>query len=174
MLAFLHRLAGNHDDVAPMKRHRSLALIEYLAMFLTPHFTLQEMIASQTAAREGLDNTPSSEVISNLRLLCQVLEQVRTLFGRPIIVSSGYRSAAVNARVGGARKSQHITGLAADFTVIDVGNRDVVRRLSESSVAFDQLILEFDSWVHLSVSTAAPRREVLTIRKGAGYLPGLQ
>ncbi|MFJ4353907.1 D-Ala-D-Ala carboxypeptidase family metallohydrolase [Pseudomonas sp. NPDC089428] len=143
-------------------------------MFLTPHFTLNEMTASQIAAREGLDNTPPPEVISNLRLLCEVLEQVRTLFGRPIIINSGYRSAAVNARVGGAQKSQHISGLAADFTVVDVHNRDVVRRLSESAVAFDQLILEFDSWVHLSVCAAAPRREVLTIRKGTGYLPGLQ
>lgn len=143
-------------------------------MFLTPHFTLNEMTASQIAAREGLDNTPSPEVIGNLRLLCEVLEQVRTLFGRPIIISSGYRSAAVNARVGGAQKSQHIRGLAADFTVVDVHNRKVVRRLSESAVAFDQLILEFDSWVHLAVSAVAPRREVLTIRKGTGYLSGLQ
>ncbi|HGA2317402.1 TPA: D-Ala-D-Ala carboxypeptidase family metallohydrolase [Pseudomonas putida] len=143
-------------------------------MFLTPHFTLNEMTASQTAAREGMDNTPSPEVVSNLRLLCEVLEQVRTLFGCPIIISSGYRSAAVNARVGGAQKSQHTSGLAADFTVPGVHNRDVVRRLSESGVAFDQLILEFDSWVHLSVCATEPRREVLTIRKGTGYLPGLQ
>ncbi|MBO9549962.1 D-Ala-D-Ala carboxypeptidase family metallohydrolase [Pseudomonas sp.] len=143
-------------------------------MQITPHFTLEELIASQMAAREGLDNTPTAEVLSNLHLLCQVLEQVRMLFGCPIVVSSGYRSAAVNARVGGARGSQHVKGLAADFTVKGVDNRDVVRQISESDVAFDQLILEFDRWVHLSVSTAAPRREVLTIRKGTGYLPGLQ
>ncbi|MFJ4066413.1 D-Ala-D-Ala carboxypeptidase family metallohydrolase [Pseudomonas sp. NPDC089996] len=143
-------------------------------MFITPHFTLTEMITSQTAAREGLDNAPSPEVISNLRLLCQVLEQVRGLFERPIIINSGYRSAAVNARVGGVRSSQHTLGLAADFTVIGVDNRDVVQRVSESVVPFDQLILEFDSWVHLSVAVCAPRREVLTIRRGTGYLPGLQ
>jgi hypothetical protein len=148
--------------------------IESPAMLITPHFALEELITSQVAAREGLDNTPTPEVLSNLRLLCQALEQVRGLFGCPIIVSSGYRSAAVNARVGGARGSQHVQGLAADFTVIGVDNREVVRQISKSDVAFDQLILEFDRWVHLSVSTAAPRGEVLTIRKGTGYLPGLQ
>ncbi|MHA7114745.1 D-Ala-D-Ala carboxypeptidase family metallohydrolase [Pseudomonas promysalinigenes] len=142
-------------------------------MFITPHFTLREMTVSQTAARGGLDNTPTPEAMSNLRLLCQALEQVRALFGRPVIISSGYRSPEVNGRVGGVRNSQHITGLAADFTIFDVDNREVVRRVSESGVAFDQLILEFDSWVHLSVSQAAPRRQVLTIRKGTGYLQGL-
>ncbi|WP_085674870.1 MULTISPECIES: D-Ala-D-Ala carboxypeptidase family metallohydrolase [unclassified Pseudomonas] len=143
-------------------------------MQITPHFTLKELTASQTAARDGLDNTPSPEVVANLRLLCQALEQVRALFASPVIISSGYRSPAVNARVGGVRNSQHISGLAADFMVLGVNNREVVRRVSESDVPFDQLILEFDSWVHLSVSAAAPRREVLTIRKGTGYLPGLQ
>lgn len=143
-------------------------------MLITPHFTLQELITSQIAARDGLDNTPTPEIVGNLRLLCQVLEQVRGLFGRPLIVSSGYRSAQVNARVGGARDSQHLKGLAADFTIIGVDNREVVGRISKSDLAFDQLILEYDSWVHLSVSAAAPRREVLTIRKGSGYLPGLQ
>ncbi|RAS20555.1 MULTISPECIES: D-Ala-D-Ala carboxypeptidase family metallohydrolase [unclassified Pseudomonas] len=143
-------------------------------MYITPHFTLAEMTASQTAAREGLDNTPSLAVMSNLRLLCLALEQVRALFDSPIIVSSGYRSSAVNTRIGGASNSQHVRGLAADFTVVDIDSREVVRRVSESAVAFDQLILEFDSWVHLSVSVAVPRREVLTIRKGTGYLPGLQ
>jgi zinc D-Ala-D-Ala carboxypeptidase len=158
-----------------MKRHRfNCIVIENVVMLITPNFTLEEMITSQIASREGLDNTPSAEAMSNMRQLCQALEQVRALFGRPVIVSSGYRSAAVNARVGGARNSQHTQGLAADFTIKEVSNREVVQRVSESTVAFDQLILEFDSWVHLSVAVGAPRREVLTIRRGTGYLPGLQ
>lgn len=143
-------------------------------MRITPNFTLEEMIASQVAAREGLDNTPSAEVVSNLLLLCQALEQVRALFGQPVLVSSGYRCAALNARIGGSPGSQHVSGLAADFTLLDFSPREVARRVSESAVGFDQLILEFDNWVHLSVSEGAPRRQVLTIRKGTGYLPGLQ
>ncbi|WP_236235571.1 D-Ala-D-Ala carboxypeptidase family metallohydrolase [Pseudomonas faucium] len=143
-------------------------------MFITPHFTLDEMIVSQLAAREGLDNTPPPEARANLQLLCSALEQVRALFGVPIVVSSGYRSAAVNRRVGGSATSQHLLGLAADFTVLGMPPREVVRGISESDLAFDQLILEFDRWVHLSVAQTAPRRQVLTIRKGTGYLPGLQ
>lgn len=143
-------------------------------MLITPHFTLDEMIVSQLAARDGFDNTPPPEARANLHLLCCALEQVRALFDAPIIVSSGYRSEQVNRVIGGAANSQHIQGLAADFTVIEVSPRETVRRISESAVPFDQLILEFDRWVHLSVARATPRRQVLTIRKGSGYLPGLQ
>ncbi|KAF4559878.1 D-Ala-D-Ala carboxypeptidase family metallohydrolase [Pseudomonas asiatica] len=143
-------------------------------MRITPHFTLDEMTVSQLAAREGLDNNPPAEARANLQLLCNALEQVRALFGAPVIVSSGYRSPAVNQRIGGTLTSKHLQGLAADFTVIEVTPREVVRRVSESTIPFDQLILEFDDWVHLAVSRGAPRRQVLTIRKGTGYLPGLQ
>ena len=143
-------------------------------MRISPHFTLDEMTISQLAAREGLDNNPPAEARANLQLLCNALEQVRALFGAPVIVSSGYRSPAVNQRIGGALTSKHLQGLAADFTVIEVSPREVVRRISESAIPFDQLILEFDNWVHLAVSRSDPRRQVLTIRKGTGYLPGLQ
>ncbi|MEJ5907333.1 D-Ala-D-Ala carboxypeptidase family metallohydrolase [Pseudomonas kermanshahensis] len=143
-------------------------------MFITPHFTLDEMTVSQIAAREGLDNTPTPEALANLQVLCGALERVRALFGTPVIVSSGYRSSALNRRIGGSPTSQHVLGLAADFTVIKVSPREAVRKICDSDVPFDQLILEFDRWVHLSVVNGTPRRQVLTIRKGTGYLPGLQ
>ncbi|MBK4989611.1 D-Ala-D-Ala carboxypeptidase family metallohydrolase [Pseudomonas sp. S36] len=143
-------------------------------MLLTPHFTLREMIVSQLAARDGFDNTPPRPVVDNLKLLCNTLEQVRALFDAPIIISSGYRSERLNTLIGGSAKSQHVQGLAADFTVIEVCPRETVQRICDSPIGFDQLILEFDKWVHLSVSRGAPRRQVLTIRKGSGYLPGLQ
>ena len=143
-------------------------------MLITPHFTFDEMTVSQLAARDGFDNTPPPEARGNLQLLCGALEQVRALFGAPIIVSSGFRSEKVNRLIGGATNSQHVQGLAADFTVIEVSPRETVRRISESAVPFDQLILEFDRWVHLSVAPGTPRRQVLTMRKGSGYLAGLQ
>ncbi|MGE8061510.1 D-Ala-D-Ala carboxypeptidase family metallohydrolase [Pseudomonas sp. NPDC089547] len=143
-------------------------------MLITPHFTLDEMTVSQLAARDGFDNTPPPEARANLQLLCGALEQVRALFGMPIIVSSGYRSERVNRLIGGAPKSQHVQGLAADFTVIEISPRDTARKIIDSSIVFDQLILEFDGWVHLSVTRGTPRRQVLTVRKGTGYLPGLQ
>ena len=143
-------------------------------MLITPHFTLDEMTVSQLAARDGFDNSPPPEARANLQLLCGALEQVRALFGVPIIVSSGYRSERVNQLIGGAPKSQHVQGLAADFTVIEISPRDTARKIIDSSIVFDQLILEFDGWVHLSVTRGTPRRQVLTVRKGTGYLPGLQ
>ncbi|WP_069943377.1 D-Ala-D-Ala carboxypeptidase family metallohydrolase [Pseudomonas putida] len=121
-------------------------------MLITPHFTFDEMTVSQLAARDGFDNTPPPEARANLLLLCCALEQVRALFDAPIIVSSGYRSEKVNRLIGGAVSSQHVQGLAADFTVVEVSPRETVRRISESGVPFDQLILEFDKWVHLSVA----------------------
>ena len=143
-------------------------------MFITPHFILQELIVSQVAAREGLDNTPGPDVLSNLTLLCHTLEAVRELFGLPVLINSGYRSEAVNRRVGGTPNSAHRWGLAADFQVVGVTPADLARCIAESDVVFDQLILEYDRWVHLGISLDEPRRQVLTVRRGTGYLPGIR
>lgn len=143
-------------------------------MFLTPHFTLAEMTASQVANRAGLDNNPDSKTIANLVGLCQTLEAVRTLVGQPILINSGYRSEELNRRVGGSASSAHIQGLAADIIAVSLTPRQLAQRIMDSSLAFDQLILEFDGWVHLGLAEARQRRQVLTIRKGTGYLPGLQ
>lgn len=143
-------------------------------MFLTPHFTLAEMTASQVASREGIDNVPDSRAIANLVETCRSLETVRTLVSRPILVSSGYRSEVLNRRIGGSRSSAHINGLAADIIAVSLTPRDLARRIMDSDLSFDQLIFEFDGWVHLGFAEGRQRREVLTIRKGTGYLPGLQ
>ncbi|MEE1923705.1 D-Ala-D-Ala carboxypeptidase family metallohydrolase [Pseudomonas sp. 148P] len=143
-------------------------------MFLTPHFTLAEMTTSQIANREGLDNNPDSKTIANLVELCKTLEQVRSLVGQPLLVSSGYRSVALNRRVGGSATSAHLLGLAADIIAVSLTPRELAERIRDSSLAFDQLILEFDGWVHLGLAEHQQRRQVLTIRQGTGYLPGLQ
>lgn len=137
-------------------------------MNLSPHFTLAELTASQTAARKGLDNTPPPAVLANLKLTALGLEGVRMLLGAPISISSGYRSPAVNKAVGGAANSQHLTGQAVDFICPGFGKPEaVVRTIIASGMKFDQIIHEFDSWVHLSFSDK-PRMQALTIdRKGA-------
>ena len=133
-------------------------------MNLSPHFTLAEMTVSQTAARKGLDNTPSEAVIAKLRKTAQGLEGVRVVLGgAPIIISSGYRSPAVNSAVGGARKSQHLTGEAVDFTAPRFGSVvEVFNAIKSSGIKYDQLIQEFGSWVHLSFSDT-PRGQALII-----------
>lgn len=143
-------------------------------MFITPHFTLQEMTASRVAQAQGMDNTPTAQALVNLRLLCQTLEQVRKWVGAALIINSAFRSPALNLTVGGEPNSAHLLGLAADFTAVGIAPRQLAQRIYDSDILFDQLILEFDSWVHLAVSHAAPRREVLTIRRGGGYLAGIR
>lgn len=144
-------------------------------MNLTPNFTLQELIASQTAARRGIDNKPSIQELRNLTRLAETLEQVRTLVGRPVIVSSGYRSSALNKAIGGSTTSAHMRGLAADFACNGITPVDLARRIAGSDIEFDQLIYE-GTWVHLGLSAGKPRREVLTAHFGGGrtaYTKGL-
>lgn len=142
-------------------------------MLITPHFSLAEMVVSQVAARDGLDNRPGPDALANLKCLCEALEQVRSIVGMPIIISSAFRSPELNRRIGGAPCSAHQTGLAADFTAPGMTPRELALCIQGSDIAYDQLILEFDSWVHIAVSRGSPRREVLTIRRGTGYLPGI-
>ena len=143
-------------------------------MRLTPNFSLEQLIYSETAERENIDNTPAAQIVENLRLLAQGLEQVRTLVGFPLEVSSGYRCPELNARVGGATSSQHTQGQAADFTCAEFGQPvDVIKAIRESDIDFDQCILEYAKWVHISFN-AAPRGKVLTIYDPKeGYLEGL-
>lgn len=133
---------------------------------LTQHFTLAEMTYSQTAARMGIDNTPPLDVMAELKQTCEMMEKIRTVLGnKPITVTSGYRSEAVNRAVGGVGKSQHQTGQACDFICPGFGDPHEICEALEPMMAMlgiDQLIWEFASWVHVSQS-ATPRRMVLTI-----------
>ncbi|MGH8487167.1 MAG: D-Ala-D-Ala carboxypeptidase family metallohydrolase [Pseudomonas sp.] len=142
-------------------------------MHLTEHFTLEEMTTSETAARQGIANIPDEPATNNLLRLCALLEQVRSLVGRPVLISSGYRSPAVNKIVGGSINSKHCLGLAADIIVPGFTASRLAHAISDSSLSFDQLILEYDQWVHLGLSDGPLRRQVMTIRSGTGYLQGL-
>jgi hypothetical protein len=141
---------------------------------LSRYYTLVRLMHSDTARERGIDNAPPAELIPNLRLLARGLDRIRLLLGHPLDISSGYRSPALNAAVGGARNSQHSQGLAADFTCPGFGPPlAIARAVRNSTIAFDTVILEFDEWVHVSF-TATPRRRLLTIYDAKeGYLDGL-
>ncbi len=147
-------------------------------MNLTPHFTLSEMTRSSTATRKGIPNTASADVQRALKLLCEnVLEPVREHFGKPVRVTSGYRSPRLNTAIGGSPTSQHCLGEAADFTVEGESNLAVCQWIMRN-LEYDQLIREFgeDGWVHCSYSAHRLRNEELTAKKVGGrtrYLPGL-
>lgn len=146
-------------------------------VFLTPHFLLSEFTTSQTAARKGIDNEPGIEEKLHLRELAKVLEVVRKVLGnRAITITSGYRSPELNAAVGGAKDSDHMLGLAADFICPAYGSpREIAIALAHSTLPFRQVILEYDRWVHLSIPRPGeePKHEVLTIRSGTGYMKGI-
>lgn len=145
---------------------------------LTSHFYLSEFLASDTAARLGIDNEPSAMHEANIRnVLAPGMQSVRDLLGVPVLISSGYRSLKLNNAIRGSGSSQHCTGHAADFRAPGFGTP---RKVCEALVAamdrikFDQLIHE-GSWVHISFS---PRRrnEVLTAHfrpDGVSYTRGL-
>lgn len=137
-------------------------------MQLTNNFSLEELIFSQTASRLRLDNTPIKGIFNNLINTAENLEIVRTALGNnPISISSGYRSLEVNNAVGGSKNSQHMQGKAVDFTCPMFGSPyAIVRALKNSKVIYDQLILEFDSWVHISFSDPNRRQTLIIDRNG--------
>jgi zinc D-Ala-D-Ala carboxypeptidase len=142
---------------------------------LSKHFTLEELIRSDTASRLEINNTPSDKQLEHAnKYLIPGLEQVRELLGNPILISSGFRSLSLNMAVpGSSSTSQHCKFEAADFTCPGFGSvLDVAKKIMYSSISFDQLIYEYGSWVHLSFSKT-PRKKVLSKYKATPYLTGL-
>lgn len=134
---------------------------------LTPHFTLQELTFSETAERNGWDNSPNEQELENLKRLADFLEQVKVVMGgKPIMISSGLRTKKVNDAVGSKDTSQHRLGCAADFKVPGVTPDEVCRKIIASKIGYDQIIREYDRWIHISVPSSvdlAPRRQALII-----------
>ena len=131
------------------------------------YFTLDELIHSDTADRLGIINSPTPEAISNLNdLVTNVLDKLRDGWGRPIIVTSGYRCKELNAAVGGAHNSQHLKGQAADIVSDDFDEfRRFVRRWCKDN-EFDQCIFERGGgreWIHISYVEGRNRRQVLDL-----------
>ena len=135
----------------------------------SPHFSIEELTFSETAARKGIDNTPPQEVLDNLLITAWSMENVRELLdSNPIHISSGYRCLALNELLGSKRTSAHIRGLAVDFTCRQFGTpNEIVFALINSDIPYDQVILEFNQWVHLSFceDEKTPRRQALIINK---------
>lgn len=137
-------------------------------MNLSEHFTLEELTQSDIAQRHSLDNNPDKFAIANLTCLAQLLESVRSLFGKPVRINSAYRSIAVNALLGSKPTSQHCIGCAADIRIEGLTPDQIVKKIINSDIKYDQLIREFDSWVHISIPNGegyVPRKQALIIDK---------
>ena len=137
-------------------------------MKLSGHFSLAELTKSQTATRKGIDNKPTLDHIENLTELCtHVLEPTRRNFGKPMVISSGYRSEELCEAIGTSKNSQHAKGEAADFEMFGVDNKELAKYI-KNNLVFDQLILEFynpddpsSGWVHCSYSKEENRKQSL-------------
>ena len=122
-------------------------------MKLTENFTLNELVYSATAEKNKIDNRPSVQVVANLKALCEnVLQPLRNALGCPIVISSGFRCAVLNKKVGGQPNSQHLMGQAADLVVPQKNLKDVFNYI-KSHLNYDQLLYEYsktDKWIHVS------------------------
>ena len=131
-------------------------------------FTLNELIKSDAAKRSKINNTPNKQEENNLIALVEnILDPLREAYGKPIIVTSGFRCERLNKLVNGSKTSQHRTGQAADIrTVADTvkENKKLFDLAQELNLPFDQLIDEYDyDWIHVSYSPRN-RRQILHTR----------
>ena len=136
-------------------------------MKLTEHFTLEEFTLSSTALALKIDNKPEPEHLKNLKKLAEVMEKVRSLFNKPIEITSGYRNPKVNKAVGGVPNSAHALGFAADFHVHGLTDLEAAKKIRDSKLTFDQLIFEKNRCVHLAIGPGK-RRQVLRQPGGPG------
>jgi zinc D-Ala-D-Ala carboxypeptidase len=146
-------------------------------MKISPHLNLAELTRSETAKRNGIDNTPTAEHLENFKLLAdKVFEPIREHFKTPIFISSGYRSKELNELIKGSPSSQHCKGQAIDIDM-DGGNGEVTNRMVfdfiKNKLDFDQLIWEFGTdfnpdWVHVSYVKGKNRKQKLKAVRSGG------
>jgi len=144
-------------------------------MKLSENLELAEMTRSESAKRLGIKNEPIPEHLHNLKLWATcIFQPIRTHFKRPILISSGYRSKALNKAVGGSQTSQHSIGEAGDIDMdgTEITNKQIFDFIKDN-LEFDQLIWEFGTdknpaWVHVSYSGKRNRKQILKAKKVNG------
>ena len=144
-----------------MERNQKIGRMKY--------FTIGELTKSATAKRKGIDNSPSRQVQKNLTALVEkVLDPLREAYGKPIIVTSGYRCEKLNRAVGGAASRQHVKGEAADIRSVQdtpAENEKLYDLIVKLGLPFDQLINEYGyDWVHVSYGPRNRRQRLKAVR----------
>lgn len=132
------------------------------------YFTIKELTRSETAQKYNINNTPNKEQEQNLiQLIHNILDPLREAYKKPIIVTSGFRSAELNAKSNGSKTSQHLTGQAADIRSQEdtkEENKKLFDLIQQLKLPFDQLIDEYDfNWIHVSYSPRN-RKQILHIK----------
>lgn len=126
------------------------------------NFKFSELIYSDTAVKNNINNMPDINSLDNmLDLIYFCLQPIRDKIGKPMIITSGYRCPQVNKLVGGAANSQHTKGQAADFTIKGMTPAQIIFQISVMGIEYDQLINEYDKWVHISFNKGNNRKQLL-------------
>lgn len=129
------------------------------------NFKISELIHSEIAERCKISNMPDIKSLDNiLNLIVYCLQPIRDVIAKPMIISSGYRSKALNKKVGGSVNSQHLSGQAVDFTVKNMKPDEIINIIKKNNIEFDQLINEYDRWVHVSFNIEKNRKQILYIK----------
>ena len=134
---------------------------------ITKNFSMEELVASNTARMKGIDNTPDKEVEARLvQLAQQVLQPLRDSYGKPIMISSGYRCQALNKAIGGVSTSQHLKGEAVDINNGQIENKKLFllasKMIKEGVIEVGQLIDEKGyKWLHISLPDNKHRNQIL-------------
>jgi hypothetical protein len=170
IIDFIKGLFHERDTVVELTEEKKEMKVYKVGDKLSKHFSYDEMTRSQTASRNGIDNTPSSKEVNNLISLCDtILEPVRVHFKKPVTVTSGYRCLELNSkigRIGSTDRSQHTKGEAADFVVNGKPTvTEVWKWIIESDLDFDQVIQEFGRWIHISFKGDGKNRHKCSIAK---------
>ena len=128
------------------------------------NFSISELISSDIAKKNNIYNFPSEKELNNiLELIFYCLQPIRNLIQKPMFITSGYRCKKLNELVNGAKNSSHLRGCAVDFIVKEIPIKDIVEIISNSNIPFDELINEYDKWVHISFVKGKNRRKILKI-----------
>lgn len=126
------------------------------------NFKMSELIYSNEAIKKNINNTPDIDSLDcMLELIASVLQPIRNAIKKPMIITSGYRSPKLNKIVGGKANSQHLKGQAVDFIINGLEPEYIVKFIQGMGIEFDQLINEYDSWVHISYIKGKNRKQIL-------------
>lgn len=134
------------------------------------NFKISELIHSDTAIRNNVNNMPDINSLDNmLELIYYVLQPLRNKIGKPMIITSGFRNQQVNKLVGGSKTSEHTKGMAVDFVINGMSPKQIINFIRKSGIKYTQLIEEYannTSWVHISYNRKDLKCETLLYKNG--------
>ena len=129
------------------------------------NFKISEFLKSDTAAKNNINNIPDFNSLDNiLDLIINCMQPIRNLFNLPVIITSGFRCQKLNKIVRGSANSQHLVGCAADFKIKSLTPDKIIQKIKNSNIEYDQLINEYDKWVHISYRKDKNRKQILKIK----------